>query len=246
MHTLGTAAIEQLKNTTTSTPLKAALEGKIIGYVGTAAERTGTAATDDTPAVPGTMASPRAVFFQRVTPTSTNCSVWVPSLDYPYTWTPAAGVDITIPIENISAASGIFNGLYAIPRGRGNPNSLNVYKYPGLLFYDLSGMTLYMCQEATLGEYTWVPISGSAAGGSSVPVGTMCVYAESLGSMPNEPLVPNMEYPENTKWLRCTGVQVPRAGNEELYDVCKSAFGPESPTQFYLPNFNNMIIRKVR
>jgi hypothetical protein len=231
MYTIGTSAIAWIRTQTTDTALLSALEGKLVGYVGTLADRTGDAT------VPATYVSPYSVFFECEAVSGQPHTIAVPITSVkvmkpkgtsaaPSDWELAGNLDQAQVTNILLPAGAIKNGMYQFSRGN-IADIDNVLKADGLPYYARDEADLHIWDSE---KGAWVRLTYGA-----IPVGSVVTYHASTAM------------PDDTHYLRCDGAVVLITQYQELYGVVGKIFeDPNSPTDsthFRLPLVSNGIIR---
>jgi hypothetical protein len=232
MYTLGTSAIAWIKTQITDTAILAALEGKLVGYVGTQADRIGDAN------FPATFISPYSVFFECAAAVDsphviavpiTSTTVYRPTpVDavVPTTWTSIGTLTQTYVTNILLPAGAIKNGMYQFSRGT-IADIDSVLRADGLPYYARDKKALYVWDSS---KTEWVRVTYAA-----LPVGSIITFHQKLA-------IPDIE-----NYLRCDGAVATIVSLQELYDVIGKQFeDPEVPTDsthFRLPLHSNGLIR---
>jgi hypothetical protein len=238
MYTLGTSAIkyvaEQLNLIGGHAAAVTALNGTMVAYVGTLANRDGVTGDPDHPP---TFIAPRSVFIMvdsapgkplEMANVITSVTLLEPAGNNPEVPDHWQLVDSTLPPvffnTVITAAGGFANAWYAWPRG--NESDISAApKVPGMGFFAKDTKKLYICQDN--GIYTEI-VGGTVA---ILDPGMMVMFPDVLGTAPSG-------------YLRCNGQEVPQALYPNLFSVIGNNFGvPINPGNFVLPLVSNTIIK---
>jgi hypothetical protein len=241
MYTIGTSGLKYLAEKVVDTDVQAALVGKLIGYVGTPAERTG-----DTLHPPAYI-TPYSVYFEVPAVASTGpdsfhikypittAQMYGPSESLTPAWVPKGNpFNETLISETILPAGGLKDSLYAFPRGEEGDIGA-VPTVDGLPYFARDAQSLYVYDKNVGG---WVKVSQN----DGIPVGGMILWPEALDQY--NPTLPN-------KFVRADGSEHSTTGTyAQLYAVVKDAYedplSPCLPGRFRFPLYNGAIVRYLQ
>jgi hypothetical protein len=232
MYTIGTSAIAWIRTQITDDAILTALRGKLVGYVGTAADRNGDAG------FPPTFISPYSVFFECASASGephviatpiTSVTVYKPmpeATPVPTSWT-SVGTLIQAQVTNILLPAGaIKNGAYQFSRGN-KADRDSALRVDGLPYYARDDEVLFVWDSI---KHDWAQLSFF-----SIPVGSIITYHQ------HQALV------DTRFFARCDGTVVLITQYQELYNAIGKLYDdPEDPTDathFRLPKQNNSLIR---
>jgi hypothetical protein len=225
MYTIGTSSLKFLRTKieTDHPDAFAALDKRMLAFVGTAADRA------------ATMIAPYSSFFELQGSIPETVQLYIPidttkpSEDWPLT--PNAWDTVDTPFnqafitEWLTPAGGLANGLYAIQRGN-LADMETAFKYPGLMYFAKDKEDLYVCKDNA-----WVRVSSIDA----VFIGTIINYPEQF----------DLSTEMKLRWMRCDGhtlTQQEIAAYPDFAALIQGKFG----TGYVLPFQNNYIIRVIK
>jgi hypothetical protein len=220
--------------------IKAALQDKLVAFVGTIGERDGDGLSPPLHVHLATLISPYSVFFS--IPASadpyvgawpiTSAQLWRPNDHSPM---PDGWISVGSPFDqsfitpNLLPAGGLSDAIYAFMRGNeGDMTSLP--RKDGVPYYARDTKSLWLFDRV---QGRWIKVAQH----DIVPVGGMIAWPEALDAF--NPL------PE--AYIRADGTLRLQSAYPELYAVVKDAYeNPLDPTplgQFRLPLYSGMIVR---
>jgi hypothetical protein len=243
MYTIGTSSIKYIASEISDPIIKAALDGKIVGFVGTEGDREG----DGTALHPKTLISPYSVFFEVPSQTQpvidlyhiqwpiTTAQLWRPNDHYPMPngWlSVGAPLDPTFVADTLLPAGGLKDALYAFARGYEGDIS-TIPMIDGLPFYSRDTQSLFIYDRFAA---QWVKLASAA----TVPIGSMIGWPEAL----------DVYRPLPYGYVRADGTLRLKAGAfAQLFAIIRDSFeDPLSPSpidQFRLPKYSAMLVRYI-
>jgi hypothetical protein len=231
MYTIGTSSLKFLRTkiVTDHPDAFAALDKRMLAFVGTSVERIGDASHS------ATLIAPYSAFFQFTDATKTKVQLYVPqdTTDPSNLWPliPNAWLAVDTPFDQafitewLTPAGGLANGLYAMQRG--NLADVNyAFAYPGMAYFAKDKQELYIHNGVTWVRVTTVDV---------VSLGTMVAYPEQFT------LTTEMQ----KHWMRCDGHEL-TAEEQQRFPAFAAFIADKFGTGKYtMPFQNNMIIRVV-
>jgi hypothetical protein len=234
MYTLGTSAVKYLADNITDPAIKAALQDKIVAYVGTPYDKTPDAGDPFAPPAPSAF----AVFFQlpavgtssladkhTIGPVGELTVAQVFKVtNFQWDTTPVGTVNYAYIIEYLIPASSLNNVVYQFQRG--NEADIGAaYANAGVPYFAKDKQDLWVHDGVK-----WVRVASNA-----IFIGTIIEYPEQL-SIPVD-----ME----TRWKRCDGHTLTPQEVIDFPDfavLIQNKFG----TGYVMPAQNNAIIRVIK